>query len=227
MKTFVVSILLVGMSLMSSVHAAVIVNHNGSDIDYGTSWDDPSVEVETVLESLDSEFDGDVTLTLVNGFGNDDIESWFGTGVTSIILEELAGYKNNTTFGWYDSTNPSDTGEIFSGSDGVGTSLEVNFNSPLNFGFYIDPNGIDDNRMFTQNELNTHGDYQVAIFKVEELEDTYILGWEDLDLNGGDGGDRDYQDMIVRFSIKRAVPEASSLFLLAFGGLLLLLGRRR
>ena len=219
-----VSILVLMLALIGTSQAAVIINHNGSSINYGTSWDSPSVQVEEVLQSLDAEFTGDVHLTLVNGFAVNDFESWLGNGVTSVILEELAGYKNNTTFGWYDANNTGNNGQLFSGADGVGASTEVNFSAPLNFGFYIEPNGISSNAMYSQNELNTHSDYQVAIFKVEELVDTYILGWEDLDLNGGSGGDRDYQDMIVRLTIK-SVPEPGTLLMLLSG--FMLLGARR
>ena len=208
-----------------STSAAVIINHNSSAINYGSSWDSPSVQVEQVLEGLDGEFSGDVNLTLVNGFNSGDIESWFGDGVVSIILEELAGYKNNTTFGWYD-TDSSNTGLIFSGSDGKGATSTIDFGSEMDFGFYIDPNGIGGNRMFTEHGNNTDSDYQVAIFKIEELENQYLLGWEDLDLTGGSGGDRDYQDMIVRVTIK-TVPEPSIIALFGLGLVGLGFARRR
>lgn len=180
-------------------------------IDYGSSWDNPPENVEQVLTSLG----GETQLMLVNGKSDDGdggLESWFGSGAVSIILEEIAGYQNNTTFGWYD-TNSANLGQIFTGADGSGAEAAVVFDDPISFGFYIDPNGDSSQRMYTEHLLNTHSDFQVAIFKILNTENQYILGWEDLDLNGGGGGDGDYQDMIVRVTIN-AVPEPSvALFL--------------
>lgn len=209
---------------ISNVGAAVIINTNS--FIYGDSWDDPSDEVEAVLMRLQDEIypssTGDVNLTLL------DTETWVGFGVQSIILEELAGYKNNTTFGWYDTSDLSST-QIFDGSDSDGTEATVTFSTETDFGFYIDPNGISGDRMYTENWLNSEGDIQVAIFKIEELENSYILGWEDLDLLGADGGDMDYQDMIVRVTIAaQPVPEPATMLLFGIGLLGLAdIGRRK
>ncbi len=203
-----------------SASAAIIINHNSSEIDYGSSWDNPSRQVEEVLDGLAGNFSGDVNLTLVNGFQSNsnvvDFESWFGSGAVSIILEEIAGYETRTKFGWYDTNDLSNSGQIFSGSDTNGAESEVNFDHPMDFGFYIDPNGVGDNRMYTEHQRNSHDDYQVTIFKIEEMENQFLLGWEDLDLNGGTGGDRDYQDMIVRVTVT-SVPEPSVIALFAAG----------
>ena len=73
---------------------AYTINHNGSTIIYGESWDDPSMNIE---ELLANQFGPSLELTLVNGIDN-EIEKWFGMGAFSIILEELAGYRNTTDF---------------------------------------------------------------------------------------------------------------------------------
>jgi len=211
-------IVVVFVSLFFSLSAnAYVVNTNG--FAFGSSWDNPNSNVDVILTGLEDQTNSGLTLNLISA------QTWSGMGVSSIILEELAGYKHNTTFGWYNSAT-NDSQQIFSGSDGKGANAEVNFGSQMDIGFYIDPNGATNNRMYTENLLNTHDDIQVAIFKIEELENSYILGWEDLDLNGGTGGDRDYQDMIVRITIEQ-VPEPGSMALLGLGLLGLVATRKK
>lgn len=38
--------------------------------------------------------------------------------------------------------------------------------------------------MYTENFRNTHSDTQVVIFEIQKMANSYILGWEDLDLYG-------------------------------------------
>lgn len=211
-QPLILAFLLSAFSL--SANAAIIVNpHAYSSINYGTSWDVPSVHLDQVLSGLDTNGDGDIHLTLVNGFVG-ETESWFGNGAFTVIVEEIAGYAAATTFGWYNTANPSSYGQVFSGPDGAGASASVVFDPAIDFGFYIDPNGVQGDRMYTQHLLNTNGNYQVAIFAIDELPNQFILGWEDLSLSGET--DRDYQDMIVRLSIVN-VPEPGTLLLMLLG----------
>jgi len=211
-------IVVVFVSLFFSLSAnAYVVNTNG--FAFGSSWDNPNSNVDTILTGLEDQTSNGLTLNMISA------QTWSGIGASSIILEELAGYKHNTTFGWYNAAT-HDSQQIFSGSDGKGANAEVNFGGVMDIGFYIDPNGVTNNRMYTENLLNTHSDIQVAIFKIEELENSYILGWEDLDLNGGTGGDRDYQDMIVRITIAQ-VPEPSSMAMFGLGLLGLVVTRKK
>ncbi len=203
--------------LFSFTANAYVVNTNG--FEFGSSWDNPNHNVDTILSGLEDETGSGLTLNMISA------QTWSGIGASTIILEELAGYRHNTTFGWYDTATNSPH-QIFSGADSKGASAVIDFGSMLDIGFYIDPNGVKNNRMFTENELNTHDDIQVAIFEIAELENSYILGWEDLDLNGGNGGDRDYQDMIVRVQIEQ-VPEPGSMSLLGLGLLGLVMTRKR
>jgi hypothetical protein len=201
-------IIAVFVSLSFSLSAnAYVVNTNG--FEFGSSWDSPNSNVDSILTGLEDQTRDGLTLNLISA------QTWSGIGASSIILEELAGYKHNTTFGWYN-TATQDSQQIFSGTDGKGANAAVNFGSLMDIGFYIDPNGATNNRMYTENNLNTHNDIQVAIFEIEGLENSYILGWEDLDLNGTTGGDRDYQDMIVRITIAQ-VPEPGSMAMFGLG----------
>lgn len=204
---------------LGAVNAAIIVNdHSYSSIDYGTSWDTPPQNLDQVLSALTPS--DDIHLTLINGFV-DGTESWFGTGAFTTIIEEIAAYANATTFGWYDVANPSNYGVLFSGLDGPGASATAAFDDVVHFGFFIDPNGVQGDRLYTQSHLNPSGNFQVAIFAIDELPGQYILGWEDLALSGN--SDRDYQDMIIRFTLTSApddpqsIPEPGTLLLMMLG----------
>jgi len=196
---------------------AYVVNTNG--FTFGSSWDAPNHNVDNILSDLEDDAGKDLTLNLISA------QTWSGIGASSIILEELAGYKHNTSFGWYNTATLTSQ-QIFEGYDGKGATSTIDFGSQMNIGFYIDPNGITSNRMFTESNRNSHGDSQVAIFEIQELDNSYILGWEDLDLNGGNGGDRDYQDMIVRVQIAQ-VPEPSSMVIFGLGLIGLFAKRKR
>lgn len=212
------NILSVFVSLLFSFSAnAYVVNTNG--FAFGSSWDNPNANVDAILSGLEDQTGNGLTLNMVS------TQTWQGIGASSIILEELAGYQYNTTFGWYN-TSTLDSQQIFSGADGKGSNAQINFGSLMDVGFYIDPNGVTNNRMYTESALNTHQDIQAVIFKIDELENSYILGWEDLDLNGGNGGDRDYQDMIVRVTLSQ-VPEPDSMALLGLGLLGLIVTRKK
>ena len=186
---------------------ATTIDLNGSSISFGSSWDgNPPGNIDNLLSVIP----GSLNLTLVNGISN-EIETWQGASVTAVLLGEFAGYSIATTFGLYADGGGSQ--EIFSGSDSAGSfSSSIDVSSFTSFGFYIDPNGVTGNRMYSEHGLNG-GDYQVAIFRVEEFANTYILGWEDLPLQGGDA---DYQDMIVAIHVA-STPIPAPIFLLGTG----------
>jgi hypothetical protein len=192
---------------------AFTIDLNSSTISFNGSWDTPS---ETIVDVLKNRYGtSDITLTLVNGFAG-EIETWFGKSAYTLMLEEIAGYAQKTNFGWYEVGQPSVVYQLFPGSAEAGAEAMVQFASETNFGFYIDPNGKAANRMYTEHLLNTHDDYQVTVWQVNDSPYNFILGWEDLDLYGGSGGDRDYQDMIVSLEVN-PVPEPATIFLFGTG----------
>lgn len=207
------SALAVFLFVVSSAHAYVVDFGSQDPNDFGGTWDNPNQTIDQVLSGMEDELGNGMTLTLV------DQSVWTGVGATSVILEELAGYRNNTTFGWYEAADPTQSNLIFNGPDDKNTApVVIDFGSLMDVGFYIDPNGISGNRMYSDALLNSHQDRQLLVFEIGNVSVTnsYLLAWEDLDLNGGSGGDRDYQDMLVRVTIAQ-VPEPMTVALLGIG----------
>ena len=201
--------------LISANSYGMKIDYNGADAAslFGNSWDKPK---STVIDYLNENYKGvNDTLKLVNSYAaNNKVETWFASGTTSLLLQEVAGYANNNTFGWYDGTTST---QIFSGADKPGSAaVEVVFDPARTFGFYLDPNGKKNERMYSEHMKNTGYDYQVTIFQLNNS-NKYILGWEDLDVKGGKNGDRDYNDMIVEVTVNTAAPVPEPATMLLFG----------
>ncbi len=182
-----------------------------------------------------------VVLTDTDGY-NDD--------ATAFLFLELAGYANSNTLGIYSFTDNGSTValgntlQVFSGAQSPFTSVTLKFDLAegtvengtthatayigKNFGFYIST--PDTNTFYTHSSLNSGGyDY----FKVYDTRDNragslggsdVVLAIEDL-LNGGD---KDFDDMVIGVTDVAPVPEPGTFAMLGAGLLGLgLYGRRK
>jgi hypothetical protein len=155
---------------------------------------------------------------------------YFMDGAANITMElEWAGHRNVNEFGYYTvQDNNLNYYKVFSGSDSQGASTPSNFSHPTYFGFYIKYNN---EYYHTQTKYNNPADQiqHFAVFRDPSVSNIFYIGIEDL----GYGGDKDYQDMIIKFSWKEPgggiVPLPGSVLLLGTGlvGLLAARGFRR
>lgn len=110
------------------------------------------------------------------------------------ILAEFALYAPNNTLGWHSLSAKPTFHELFSGADTVGATVE--FSTTQTFGLYL---GSPEGTFYTENSRSKNGADHAWVFNDPKTENGYIIAWEDL----WEGGDRDYQDMIISLRLLR------------------------
>lgn len=202
--------LLLLLSLAPSAHAVF-------DVAWGSSWD--GVPLQDIIDDfLSTQFPGSYNpgdidvFTNYEGYlpGDADLSPkpyWEDSEFDGLLVQELAGYDDRNTFGWYEIGFPDidgfNDGVIFDGPASPGATATVTFAAPTQFGFWLNPNGELDSRgapepeiFYTDRTLNDigpdgsgtihgpeNGDPQCLIYNVSYLygRPAYILAWEDLD----------------------------------------------
>ena len=154
------------------------------------------------------------------------------SSLTASLKLEVAGNEDINQFGWYDTAHPLTLHPIFLGPDSPPDT--TTFSPSAHYGFYLSGAG---GTFFTQSSLNPAGDtshQHFAVFQQSAASgaESYWIGIEDLslhDLNGNEGCNGDYNDMLIRICADPAVVPEPSTASLAVVGLLLMLGvlRRR
>jgi hypothetical protein len=142
---------LIGASLAATAHAQVPVS-------FGTSWDGPSHELQTIVDGLYGTGVLDVHADYIGAKAGDP-DPWFWVSsdlpVPALLITEVAGNANRNLLGWYLDTgmnHPSPPpvlfdddvhdGVVFAGPAGHGAMAVVPVPPGMTkFGFYLNPNG--------------------------------------------------------------------------------------
>jgi len=151
------------------------------------------------------------------------------TSSSFLILLEVAGWLDINTFGIYSYSDPSKMLQVFSGPNGQGDSAAVTFQSGwvqlgsddstrilnfgTNFGYYITTGAP--GTWYSEDDKNPGGWAQMLIYAFPGVPNEYIIACEDQNRNIF--SDNDFNDMIIKASEVKPVPEPATMLLLGSG----------
>ncbi len=177
-------------------------------------WGSSSPVFPTVSPVLSFEFAGNA--------GSNSLGLWAGTDTASLTTRTLfngsATASTAATIKW----NTADSGIIYQiGGNAGDVNAGAFSNIPWSqFGFFLNGPATGGNNLYTADQLNGGTAYSLAYKGAGANGTNWVIGFED-----SVGGDRDFQDLVIRVeSVVAAVPEPGTLLLLGagllgFGGL--------
>ena len=178
---------------------------------FGTSSDDGKPGAHWIQDWLNG--NGYSSINASTGYSlSDTAFFWTGNGLPTnfTIQEEVAGYKDQNTVGFYQGATGGSKTQIFAGPDSPFLTKSETITGP--FGLYIHtPEG---NTFFSDRLLNPGKAPQVLIYTLQK-DKKWLVAFEDLKWACGD---KDFNDHMLTMT---ATPEpiSASLFLLGGAGL--------